>query len=103
MKMVLVNSKVIKDRKYEAFNIGKYEVVVSTYTNGNKWVTVHIKDGGRYVPEIYCYDDFEGNIKSFNIQTTSYGALGVEDIQKVMEGYNEAIKVVEVLTKEFIK
>lgn len=39
----------------------------------------------------------------FKIQTTSYGALEPAEIQEVIKGYETAMKVVEILTKEFIK
>lgn len=55
-----------------------------------------------YIPEIYYQDDFYGESKPrFEIQTTAYGAKSPEEIQKVIAGYQEALEVVELLTKHF--
>ena len=55
-----------------------------------------------YIPEIYYQDDFYGKSKPrFEIQTTAYGTKSPEEIQKVIAGYQEAVEVVELLTKHF--
>lgn len=56
-----------------------------------------------YIHDIYIEensDTFE--ITGFEIQTTSYGALKTEEIEKVVEGYNIAIKTVKELEKIFL-
>ena len=56
-----------------------------------------------YIHDIYTEensDTFE--ITGFEIQTTSYGALKTEEIEKVVEGYNIAIKTVKELEKIFL-
>lgn len=103
MKLTFVKSKDAGNVKYELYKIEDYEVIVSTYDSGYKCISVSKRERERYLPEIFCKDDFEGNILGFEIQTTSYGAMNVEDIQKVIAGYNKAIEIVEVLTKEFVK
>lgn len=55
-----------------------------------------------FLPDIYFYDgEYGEDKKEFKIQTTAYGALSVEDTKKVIEGYEIALKVVELLTKKF--
>ena len=46
--------------------------------------------------------DEDGIITDFRIQTTSYGALKVEDTKKFIEAYNEAVEVVEILKAKFV-
>lgn len=56
-----------------------------------------------FLPDIYAdTDDNEGIITDFIIQTTSYGALNVEDTKRFIEAYQEAVEVVEVLKDKFI-
>lgn len=58
-------------------------------------------DNYRY--SIYVKEDFDTDkILGFKIQTTSYGALAVDKIEKVIEGYNIAIKTVKELEKMFL-
>ena len=45
---------------------------------------------------------FGDTVKRFTIQTTSYGALEVQEIREMMDAYNTAIEVVEVLEKNFL-
>lgn len=105
MKLTLVKTKELENKKFELYTIGKYEVCASTYGDGGKLVTVSInKFEHEFMPEICTRDNlFRGEIYGFEIQTTAYGSLNSDDIRKVIAGYNEALEVVEVLTKEFIK
>ena len=103
MKLTLEKTRTVEDRKYELYTIGKYQIEVTNYSNGNRYITIRVdRFTNRFIPEIYCKDNFEGKILGFEIQTTSYGALNAEAIQKVIAGYNEALEVVEILTKEFV-
>lgn len=104
MKLTFVKSMENENKKYELYTIGEYEVDVTIYDSGYKSIHVRAKDySARYLPCIYCKDNFEGKVLGFEIQTTSYGALNTDEIKKVIEGYNKALEVVEVLTKEFVK
>lgn len=116
MKLTLKKMREATNCKHELYAIGKYEVDVTIYkevTSGNpmknslkesaRYVRVYVSDIEPYIPEIYCIDNFEGEVIRFDIQTTSYGALAPDEIRKVIEGYNEAVKVAEFLTKEFVK
>lgn len=64
---------------------------------------IFAKDRTSYLPKIYYSDGHFGKKeKSFEIQTTAYGALNPEEIKKVIAGYQEAIEAVETLKQEFI-
>lgn len=82
--------------------VERYE---TTYTDGTKLDNIYIKaadPADRYLPEIYYNDDFFGQKKPrFEIQTTSYGPLAPEEIQKVIDGYNEALAAAAALTAAF--
>ena len=113
MELVKVDSKVkisLKDgtvREYNSFKLGKYEVeeyTVTTYEDGKSYKRVAVsKDWDeRYLPEInYCDDILGEKAPEFKIQTTAYGALKPEEIEKVVEGYKEALEAVEILTANF--
>ena len=49
------------------------------------------------------FEVHEGEILGFEVQTTSYGALPVDEVKKVIDGLNDAIEVVDILTKAFVK
>lgn len=93
------------------YTLGDYyeiEKYVRTYEDGTGVETIYVnhKDWKvareNYIPEIYYKNDFFGERKPrFEIQTTSYGAMDTEEIQKVIKGYQEAIEAVEILTKAF--
>lgn len=103
MKLTLERSKESEGRKYEHYTIGRYEIDLTTYKSGNRYINTRVdREDNRYIPEIYCIDNLDGKILRFEIQTTSYGALNADEIKKVIAGYNEALEVVEILTKEFV-
>lgn len=56
-----------------------------------------------FLPSIFANDEKEdGNITDFEIQTSSYGTLKVEDAKRFIEAYKEAVEVVEILKDKFI-
>lgn len=101
MELKLVEAFEIEDRKVARYEIGSYQVKALTYSWGDR-VEVRGTNKERYLPEIYCRTDDEGEILGFEVQTTSYGALPVDEIKKVVDGLNEAIAVVEILTDRFV-
>ena len=103
MELVIKRNRRGEGRTLMGYELGSYEVSVITYDSG--WQNIYIKTNrsNRYQPEIYPRDDMEGNVIGFDIQTTSYGALQPDQIRKVIEGMEEAIQAVEILTKEFVK
>lgn len=103
MKLSLVRTKEVNNKKVEIYEIADYEVKVVIYEDGTKYITVRETRGG-YVPTIYCRtNDDNGDILGFEIQTTSYGALSVEEISKLVNDLEEATQVAEILTAEFVK
>lgn len=86
----------------EIYEIGRYTVTVFTYESGYRSISVR-GDGTEYLPEIYSRDDYEGNVLGFDVQTTSYGALCVDEIRKVVAGLEEATQVAKILSAEFVK
>ena len=102
MKLTLEKTRRLEDRQYEVYKIGRYTINVVDYLDGTAYITTE-HEKADYLPHIYVRDDNDLHVLGFEIQTTSYGALNAEEIQKVIAGYNEALEVVAVLTKEFVK
>ena len=102
MELKLIEAFAVEDRKVARYEIGGYKVRALTYSWGKR-VEVSSASKERYLPEIYCRTDDEGEILGFEVQTTSYGALPVDEVKKVIDGLNDAIEVVDILTKAFVK
>lgn len=105
LEMKLARTKEDEERNYKVYEIGCYEVYVTTYKNCDfRMISVVNKDRSvDFIPDIYYEDGVFGNgEKKFKIQTISYGALDAAEIQEFIAGYNMAIEVVDVLTKEFL-
>lgn len=113
MELKLVVEKYVEDkfsiasankRKVEVYEIGSYSVKVVTYPDRSHYITIRKEVGGEYLPDIYCRsNDDNGDVLGFEIQTTSYGAISVEETKKTIVALNEAIEVVETLEKHFVK
>ena len=104
MELVMTRNRRGEDKTLKCYRVGSYEVSHLIYDSGWEDIQIRADRTQRYQPEIYSRCNWEtGKILEFHIQTTSYGALPLEEIRKVMEGYEEAIKVVEILNKEFVK
>lgn len=95
MKLELVKQIADEKRTCALYTIGDYEVDV-IYGDVAKRISISKDYREEFLPEIY-FDNGE-----FQIQTTSYGSLNPSDIKKVIEGYEEALKIVEVLTAELL-
>lgn len=103
MELIQKRNRRGTDRTLKCYDLGSYEVSVLTHDSGWQSISIRTDRSNRYHPEIYPRDDMEGNVIVFDIQTTSYGALPADQIRKVIEGLEEAIKAAEILTKEFVK
>ena len=114
MTLCTVNhkEKVEDGKKYERdeFTLGKHYTVVrniTRYEDGDKMVRICVNLSyedrhNNYFPEIYYEDDIFGESKpEFKIQTTAYGAMNPDEIQKVIAGYQEAIEAVRILNMNF--
>lgn len=89
------------------------EIIIEGYTlafaiektkhNEYKRVSVVRQNRDKYMPEIYIHNELvyvESEKKkvqrlSVQIQTTTYGCLNIEEIEKMTDCYKSAIKVVE--------
>ncbi len=102
MKLSLVKTAIVDGANLEVYKIADYTVHVSAYKNGRKFIIIR-KKNNYYLPVIYCNTDMQGNVIGFGIQPTSYGILSIEKTKKMIIALEEAVKVAEVLTKEFVK
>lgn len=91
--------------KWDIYEIGNYEVRRRDYGADFIKYDVCKKDYRmEYLPEIYAVDDFHRDeLEGFEIQTTSYGALRIDDIDKVINGLKEAQEVVKILENKFVR
>lgn len=102
MELKLTQTKTTEDRKTEIYEIAKYTVRVTTHNGGYRYIDIR-EERGEYIPAIYCRTDINGDAVGFEIQTTSYGALPINEMSKMVQALVEATTVAGILTKEFIK
>lgn len=105
LEMKLLRTGEDEEAVRKEYEIGCYLVYVSTYKNSELLIIslVEKQDASKYAPQIYFENrKFGKTVNKFTIQTTSYGALGVQEIKEMMSAYNTAIEVVEVLEKNFL-
>lgn len=95
----------------DTYTIGEYTIEVddTVYEDGATYHRITVirpynRIGEeRYIPEIYYHDGyFDDKEPRFEIQTVSYGALAAEDYALFLAAQEKAVKVAEILTKEFI-
>ena len=106
LKLVETKSKEIDEKfyKYEMYRIGDYKVEVN-YCNGvRNNIEVEEDCKNRFAPIIYFERNrwSEDKTEKFKIQTAAYGALGVDEIQKVIDGFQQAMEIVAILTEKFL-
>lgn len=104
MELKLVSTKETPNgstvNKYEIGNYTIWEHRTKYYTTISTRPNIESND---FLPDIYAnMDDNEGVITDFIIQTTSYGALSIEDTKRFIEAYQEAVEVVKILTDKFV-
>lgn len=114
MELKFIEHKEAQDErgKYtrDEYRIGNYVVFreLSVYNTGTTFESFGIRANREvdFLPDIYynynLFDD-DGRTREFKIQTTSYGSLYPNEIQQVIDGYKEAVEVVNVLTDKFLK
>lgn len=87
------------------YQIGKYLVNVEDEEGRDRYIEARpdYSKEENFLPDIYIEREHllrgEAEVK---VGTVSYGSLHVEDIQKVIAGYNEAIEVAQIIKKEFL-
>jgi 2,4-dienoyl-CoA reductase-like NADH-dependent reductase (Old Yellow Enzyme family) len=77
------------------FFAGSYRITVSeaSYMPGGLRIDANLLSYEEYAPEIYVDDRHMTDFQRVRIQTTSWGALEVSEIDKVIAAYAEAQKV----------
>lgn len=94
-------------RNITVYHCGKYEVRASLREGDEKpWTiySVYVTKGTDYVPSIYHHNDLNGEkLGYFEIQTTSYGALGVEQYELFLKNCKHAYEVTKALNEYFCK
>lgn len=103
MELVIKGERKGEGKTMKAYELGSYSVSVVTYDEGWQSVCIKKNEDNRYQPSIFSRTDDEWKLTGFDIMTTSYGALQPDQIRKVIDGMEEAIQAVEILTKEFVK
>lgn len=93
-------------RTINVYECGNYRVTETKY-NESDLTLYSVSPNEELWAERYCpsitVDDCFGELNGFKIQTTSYGALNVEELQKMMRLLNEAVEVVNALTERYVK
>ena len=83
-----------KDMQKFANELG-YELEHPFWQGGLLRLSISAKDRKSYNPKIYVETGFFDNKIKFKIQTTSYGALDVNEYQKFLESAQNAYKLAE--------
>lgn len=80
-----------------------YGIIVSdaSYMPGGVSISAEALDRDSYFPEIYINSSFGMSVQEIKIQTTSWGALEISEIDKVMEGYKAAQMVAHEIENAF--
>lgn len=86
--------------KYE---VGNYLVTKAERKDGDVFFDIKKVNRGRFIPDVYVNVDYKTEeILGFDVQTTSYGTLGINELTEMIEGLQEAREVVVALEKEFL-
>ena len=79
-----------------------YYKIRKFYNKDLNYSTHDCESKEKYIPQIYIKDNLDGEgIDSIDIQTTAYGSMQVEEIEKVIEGYQVAVLTVKQLKEIF--
>lgn len=101
-KLILEKELPKKEETVKVYECLGYQIKEVT---NNKWnfITLSIESDKKYNPNIVVKEDLDdGKILEFKIQTTSYGSLESNKIEKIIEGYQTALKVVKELEKKYL-
>lgn len=85
------------------YELGSYHIAVAdaSYMPGGLDITVTPAHPDSYSPEIYVGASYGEAVQSIRIQTTSWGALDVQEIDKVIGAYTEAQMVAREISLAF--
>lgn len=86
-----------------SYLVGGYYVTVDEagYLPGGLSFIIRPADLNHYSPDIYVNARFNEKVQSISIQTTSWGALSVSEIDTVIDAYKEAQKVAREIERAF--
>ena len=105
LEMKLLRTKEDEKGTYKAYEVGCYIAYVTNHKNPEMlFISVSAKlDANEYAPYIYFEETRFGEVvNEFTIQTTSYGSLDIQEIKKMLDAYNTAVEVVDVLERNFL-
>lgn len=118
MKSTDIRTTLMKERVFsdedmcQVYEVGKYDVIVRgprKSTGNHLWIVVQKRSGisdMRYLPTLSenCFDD-EGCVcrVDMRVDTTSYGALTMEEITKFMDAMDEGIATAQCICDKFLR
>lgn len=112
MKFNLIEQKIVEKEDGMVVTRRTYEVghyIVQQIVRANEQgdytyydVNQNENEDYSYLPNIYYHDTSEGQ-SEFRIGTASYGSQNTDTIKKIIDGYNQAVEVVTLLTDILLK
>lgn len=96
-----VSEKTGKTRVLYQVRNYRIAVVDADYLPGGIAFSVTPIDQSRYTPEIYVDARFGNAFQAVHIQTTSWGALEISEIDKVVKAYTEAQELAREIERSF--
>lgn len=102
-ELKLLSTQTYENDKAELYEIADYKVQAVFEDEKLDFIQIYTESDERFIPNIYYRKSLATKKQEFTIQSTSYGDLNVTDFQKMMNYYQQALEVVEVLTATFIK
>lgn len=105
IKRTLENGNTLHFKEYK---VGHYAVMQCIRNEGteDEYTTYDIsKDRSiQFLPTVYERCDFNtAKLLGFEVQTTSYGALNLDEIEEFLKRMKEGVAVARALTAEFCK
>jgi len=94
-----------EERSFYRWKSDYYEVSINKYDSGLVILYVNPKGGDgqpKYLPEMYVYGKNDFLPELVVIQTTSYGALSLEEIRSMQEALTIAVEEGETIHEQFI-
>lgn len=85
------------------YELNGYHIIVSdaSYLPGGYSISAEAIDRDSYLPCIYVSSAFGQPVQTISVQTTSWGALEISEIDKVVEAYKAAQTVAHEIEKAF--
>lgn len=105
IKRALENGNTLHFKEYK---VGHYVVMQCICNEGTEdEYTIYDISKDRsidYLPTVYAHFNLlNGELKGFDVQTTSYGALELDEIEVFLKRMKEGVAVARALTAEFCK